>query len=591
MLQKWKDEWNAAPKLRHQSPSTRFWESVTVLHRRRTSVIALFAAMAILVHLVLRFSLRTTSGIYQIPLLATLVFGGIPLVYELARNLLRREFGSDLLAGISIVTSVLLNEYLAGSIVVLMLSGGEALENYALRNASSVLRALAKRMPAMAHQKRDSVIADVALDDIAVGDTLVVYPHDICPVDGTVVDGNGVMNEAFLTGEPFEITKAPGSAVISGAVNGESALTITATHRAIDSRYAKIMEVMRESEQNQPHLRRLGDQLGAIYTPVAVIIAVLAWAVSGEAVRFLAVLVIATPCPLLIAIPVAIIGSISLAARRSIVVKNSAVLEQITKCRTAIFDKTGTLTYGEPKLTEQLIASDFTQKEVLTLAASLELYSRHPLARAILAEAEAEGLHLQQASHVSEPPGQGLRGTVSDRQIQITSRGKLLSQKILGAEHLPPIVGGLECVIAIDGQFAAIFRLRDAPRAEGRSFIQHLGPKHQFQRVMILSGDRESEVRYLAEQVGITEMRAEQSPEQKLAIVRRETAVAKTLYVGDGINDAPAMMAATIGMAVGQNSDVTAEAADVVAMENSLKKVDEFMHISRRMRSITSKAP
>ena len=586
MLQKWKDEWNAAPKLRHQSPSTRFWESVTVLHRRRTSVIALFAATAILVHLVLRFSLRTPSGTYQIPLLATLVFGGIPLVYELARNLLRREFGSDLLAGISIVTSVLLNEYLAGSIVVLMLSGGEALENYALRNASSVLRALAKRMPAIAHQKRDSVIADVALDDIAVGDTLVVYPHDICPVDGTVVDGNGVMNEAFLTGEPFEITKAPGSAVISGAVNGESALTITATHRAIDSRYAKIMEVMRESEQNQPHLRRLGDQLGAIYTPVAVIIAVLAWAVSGEAVRFLAVLVIATPCPLLIAIPVAIIGSISLAARRSIVVKNSAVLEQITKCRTAIFDKTGTLTYGEPKLTEQLIASDFTQKEVLTLAASLELYSRHPLARAILAEAEAEGLHLQQASHVSEPPGQGLRGTVSDRQIQITSRGKLLSQKILGAEHLPPIAGGLECVIVIDGQFAAVFRLRDAPRAEGRSFIQHLGPKHQFQRIMILSGDRESEVRYLAEQVGITEMHAEQSPEQKLAIVRQETAVAKTLYVGDGINDAPAMMAATIGMAVGQNSDVTAEAADVVAMENSLKKVDEFMHISRRMRSI-----
>ena len=207
-----------------------------------------------------------------------LFFGGIPLVYELARNLLRREFGSDLLAGISIVTSVFLNEYLAGAIVVLMLSGGEALENYALRNASSVLRALAKRMPAIAHRKRDSVVSDVALDDIAVGDILVIYPHDISPVDGTVIEGNGVMNEAFLTGEPFEITKAPGSAVISGAVNGESALTITATRRAVDSRYAKIMEVMRESEQNRPHLRRLGDQLGAIYTPVAVSIAVLAWA-------------------------------------------------------------------------------------------------------------------------------------------------------------------------------------------------------------------------------------------------------------------------------------------------------------------------
>jgi heavy metal translocating P-type ATPase len=576
----------SAPKLRHQPPANRFWESVTVLHRRRTSVIALFATAAILVHLVLRFAWRMPPGIYQIPLLATLIFGGVPLVFELARHLLQREFGSDLLAGISIVTSVLLNEYLAGSIVVLMLSGGEALENYALRNASSVLRALAKRMPAIAHRKKDSVITDVALDEIAVGETLVVYPHDICPVDGIVIDGHGVMNEAFLTGEPFEITKAPGSAVISGAVNGESALTIAARRRATDSRYAKIMEVMRESEQNQPHLRRLGDQLGAIYTPVAVTIAVLAWAVSGEAVRFLAVLVIATPCPLLIAIPVAIIGSISLAARRSIVVKNPAVLEQITECRTAIFDKTGTLTYGEPKLTEQVIAPGFAQKEVLRLAASLELYSKHPLARAILTAARAEGLHLQQASHVSEPPGQGLRGTVSDRQIQLTSRGKLISQKISGFEHLPPIAGGLECIIVIDGKFAATFRLHDAPRAEGRSFIQHLGPRHQFQRIMILSGDRESEVRYLADQVGITEIHAEQSPEQKLVIVRQETAIVKTLYVGDGINDAPAMMAATVGMAVGQNSDVTAEAADVLAMENSLKKVDEFMHISRRMRSV-----
>ena len=583
---KYKQLTAGAPKLRHQPPVSRFWESVAILHRRRTSVIAVFAAAAILAHLVLRFVLRAYPVIYQLPLLATLAFGGVPLVYELSRNLLRREFGSDLLAGISIVTSVLLNEYLAGAIVVLMLSGGEALENYALRNASSVLRALAKRMPAFAHRKKDSVIADVALDDIAVGDTLVVYPHDICPVDGTVIEGNGVMNEAFLTGEPFEITKAPGSAVISGAVNGESALTITAARRAVDSRYAKIMEVMRESEQNQPHLRRLGDQLGAFYTPIAVSIAVLAWVVSGEAVRFLAVLVIATPCPLLIAIPVAIIGSISLAARRSIVVKNPAVLEQITKCRTAIFDKTGTLTYGEPKLTEQLMAPGFGQKEVLTLTASLELYSKHPLARAILAAAKEEGIQLRQASRVSEPPGQGLRGTVAGHEIQLTSRGKLLSQDVPGTEYLPPIAGGLECIIVIDGKFAAAFRLRDAPRAEGRSLIQHLGPKHQFQRIMILSGDRESEVLYLAKQVGITEIHAEQSPEQKLAIVRQETAVAKTLYVGDGINDAPAMMAATVGMAVGQNTDVTAEAADVVAMENSLKKVDEFMHISRRMRSI-----
>jgi heavy metal translocating P-type ATPase len=575
-----------APKPAHQPPPSRFFESMAAVWRRKTSVIAAFAGVAILVHLILRFVSHAGPGTHKIPLLATLTIGGTPLLIDLLKKLWKREFGSDLLAGISIVTSVLLGEYLAGSIVVLMLSGGETLENYAVRSASSVLRALAKRMPSVAHRKRDLNISNVALDEIDVGDVLVVYPHEICPVDGTVIAGNGAMNEAFLTGEPFEVTKAPGSTVTSGAVNGESALAITTARRAVDSRYAKIMEVMRESEQNQPHLRRLGDQLGAFYTPAAVAIALLAWAISGEAIRFLAVLVVATPCPLLIAIPVAIIGSISLAARRSIIVKNPVVLEQIAACRTAIFDKTGTLTYGEPSLTEQLLAPGFAQKEVLMLAASLELYSKHPLARAILAQAKMESLQLEQASQVIEPPGQGLRGTVSGHQVQITSRGKLTSQNVSGVEHLPPVAGGLECVVVLDGQFAAAFRLRDAPRAEGHSFIQHLGPQHHFQRIMIISGDRESEVRYLAEEVGIKEVYAEQSPEDKLAIVRRETAAAKTLYVGDGINDAPAMMAATVGMAVGQNSDVTAEAADVVAMENSLKKVDEFMHISRRMRSI-----
>jgi len=519
-------------------------------------------------------------------LLATLVLGGLPLLYDLLRKLLKREFGSDLLGGISIVTSILLGEYLAGSIIVLMLSGGEALESYALRSASSVLAALAKRMPSIAHRKRAAELLDVALAEIAVGDTLVIYPHEICPADGVVIEGHGVIDESYLTGEPFKITKTSGSTVISGAINGESALTIRTTQRAADSRYAKIMEVMRESEAKRPQLQRLGDRLGAIYTPVALAVALLAWAISGEAIRFLAVLVIATPCPLLLAIPIAIIGSISLCARRAIIVKSPVVLEQITECRTAIFDKTGTLTYGEPKLTEQLIATGFDQKEVLTLVASLERYSKHPLARAILDAAKEAGIQLPEATEVGEQPGQGLRGANTGHQLQITSRNKLIAQKVPGANQLPPVAGGLECVVVIDNRYAAALRFRDAPRAESRSFVSHLGPKHHFARVMIVSGDRESEVRYLAEQVGITEIHAQKSPEEKLAIVRQETAKAKTLYVGDGINDAPAMMAATVGMAIGQNSDVTAEAAGVVIMDNSLKKVDEFMHISRRMRFI-----
>lgn len=574
---------NSTPS--EESPTAQKWYSPMRLWKRKPLIIASLCSVGIATHLVLRFALHYAPDIYRIPLLTILLVGGLPMLYELLRKLLKREFGSDLLGGISIITSVFLGEYLAGSIIVLMLAGGEALESYALRSASSVLAALVKRMPSIAHRKR-AEIEDVALSEVAVGDTLVIYPHDTCPVDGIVTEGHGLMDESYLTGEPFQIEKTTGSSVISGAINGESALTIRTTKLAADSRYAKIMEVMRESESQRPNLRRLGDKLGAFYTPIALAVAALAWITSGESVRFLAVLVIATPCPLLIAIPVAIIGSISLCARRAIIVKNPVALEQIAQCRTAIFDKTGTLTYGKPTLVEQLVSPGFAAKDVLTLVASLERYSKHPLSRAIIKEAKSEVLVLPQATEVTEVPGQGLRGTVSGRKVEVTSRNKLTANKTPGADQLPPVVEGLECVVVIDDNYAATFRFHDAPRTDSRPFISHLQPKHDFERVMIVSGDRASEVHYLAATVGITEIYSEQSPEQKLALVRAETAKAKTLYVGDGINDAPAMMAATVGMSIGQNSDVTAEAASVVILDNSLTKVDEFMHISRRMRVI-----
>ncbi len=300
----------------------------------------------------------------------------------------------------------------------------------------------------------------------------------------------------------------------------------------------------------------------------------------------MAVLVVATPCPLLIAIPVAIIGSISLAARRGIIVRDPAVLEQIDTCRTVIFDKTGTLTYGEPRLVEQLVSPDFKAHDVLTLAASLERYSKHPLSEAILLEAQRERLAPSEAEEIREKPGEGLRGKVAGRQVQITSRNKLAAQKPEFIDQLPPLAGGLECVILIDDRYAATYRFRDQPRREGSSFVHHLGPKHQFDRVMLVSGDRESEVRYLANQVGIREVYAEQSPEDKVNIVRRETEKANTLFLGDGINDAPALLAATVGMAFGTGNEITGDAAGAIVMDTSLERVDEFMHISRRMRKI-----
>lgn len=530
-----------------------------------------------------------------VPLWCSLVVGGVPLVGGLLRKLWQREFGSDLLAGISIVVAVILGEYLAGVLVVLMLSGGAALESYAIRSASSVLLALSRRLPLVAHRREGANIREIPVSEIRPGDQLLVFPHESCPVDGVVIEGQGVMDESYLTGEPFQIQKSLGSAVISGAINGELALVIRAEKRAEDSRYAQIMQVMKAAEQDRPHLRRLGDRLGAWYTPVALAVAGMAWLASGDPVRFLSVLVVATPCPLLIAIPVAIIGSISLAAKRAIIVRNPGSLELADTCRTIIFDKTGTLTYGMPNLVNILPGPDRSADWLLAVVASLGRYSKHPLSAAIVRASQERKAAWFPVSQVSEKPGAGMLGHVGSHLIQITSRQKLRAAELAGGTStpgesllalLPPETTGLECVVLIDGRYGGTFQFRDTPRSEGGPFIQHLSPRHRINRTLLVSGDRESEVQYLAKQTGIEHVFSSQSPEQKLAIVREETQKSATIFVGDGINDAPALTAATVGIAFGQHSDVTSQAADVVVLDCSLQKVDEFLHISRRMRQI-----
>ena len=548
----------------------------------KETYIAGLTLVAIALHVVLKYLLHFPALSANAPLFAALLIGGIPLVWELLKKLVRRDFGSDLLAGVSILTAIALREYLVATIVVLMLSGGAALEEFATARASSVLDALARRMPGTAHRQEPSGLVDVKLGDIRIGDQLTVLPHEICPVDGTVLEGHGIMDEAYLTGEPYEISKTPGSMVISGAINGEQALLIRAEKVAEDSRYARIMKVMHDTEQQRPKLRRLGDQLGAWYTPLALAVAVAAALLSREPQRFLAVVVIATPCPLLLAIPTAIIGAISLAACRAIIIKNPAVLEQLEECCTLIFDKTGTLTYGRPRLTEVLCAEGFDRTGVLRFAASVEQYSKHPLASAIVAAAKQEQLDVLSVAHISERPGKGLLANVEDHSVLITGRNKVPAQSL----PLPELSSGLECLIFIDEKYAAAIRFHDAPRRDSASFIQHLQPKHGVRKVILVSGDRESEVKYLAESVGITELHAGKSPEEKVAIVKEETAKARTLFVGDGINDAPALLAATVGVAFGTQNDITTEAADAVVLETALGKIDELMHIGQRMRRI-----
>ena len=563
------------------APADRATRLVVRLWRGRDVLIAAVALTAIFTHLALRY-VAGPSDAADVPLLVALGVGGAVMVPELAWQAAHARFGSDQLAGVSIVASALLGQYLAGAIVVLMLSGGESLQRFAVGRATSALRALASRSPTIAHRNHENTIDDIAVGDVRVGDELSILPHEFCPVDGDVIQGHGAMDESYLTGEPFTIPKGPGSRVLSGALNAESVLIIRATRLATDSRYAQIMRVMQEAEQRRPTLRRIGDQIGVWYTPLALAIALVAWWVTGDAIRFLSVVVVATPCPVLIGIPVAIIGAVSTAARRGIIVKDPAALEQLTLCRTMILDKTGTLTYGRPSLSEELYAPEFTRETVLPAVAAIERYSRHPIAGAIVDAANGRGYALPEVDWIREEPGVGLRAHVRGWTILITGRGHVPAQFNLP----PPASTGLECVIVVNDCYAATFRFLDVARADSLAFVGHLGPKHGFTRVLLVSGDREAEVKRLAEAVSIDRVYAEQSPEQKVEIVRRETDSAKSVFIGDGINDAPALVTATVGIAFGRHSDVTSESARVVIIDSSLSKVDTLMHVSYRLRRV-----
>lgn len=540
------------------------------------------ALLGIVITVISRYVLALPDQIASLPSLSVILLGGSILVGFLVWGMARGEFGSDLLAGISIVTSLFLGEYLAGALVVLMLSGGTALEEYAMRRASSVLDALAKRMPTVAHRRVGVRMEDVPADEVRAGDEVVVLPHELCPVDGVVIDGRSAMDESYLTGEPYRITKAVGSEVISGAVNGEGALVVRASREAKDSRYVKIMMVMDATRQRRPHMRRLADQLGTFYTPVAVCIALLAWYFTGNPQRFLAVLVVATPCPLIIAIPVCIIGAISWSARRGIIIKDPVVLERAHTCKVLITDKTGTLTIGEPTLTE-VVAREFSESEVLQFASSLERYSNHPLAQPVIDAANGRHIVPIEATEVQEIPGQGLRGIVKGREVLITSRrsvGVALPSEFEGASV------GLECLVLVDQRPAGLLRFRDEARPDSKEFVSHLGRHHDFKDVILLSGDRPEEVTYLAQKMNITKVYAGKSPEEKVEIVREATTQAQTMYLGDGINDAPALAASSVGIAFGPRSEITSEAAGAVILEPSLRKVDQLLHISSHMRRV-----
>lgn len=558
--------------------------------KSRDGLTAVAALVAIAIHLILWLGFDLEGWRAHWPLVVIVALGGAPLIISVLRSVVRSKGGADLLAAISIITAVFLGEWLVAAIIVLMLSGGQALEEAATRRASSTLDALARRSPTIAHRLcgETSVddMEDIPVDKIKVGDRIAVLPHELCPVDGEVLAGHGAMDESYLTGEPYVVSKSVGSSVISGAINSDSALTIEATALPQDSRYAKIVGVLRQAEEHRPAMRRLADRLGSWYTLIALSLGGVGWAISGDPLRFLAVVVVATPCPLLIGVPVAIIGAISLAARRGIIIKNPGMLENTSRVKTVMFDKTGTLTYGRPVITAIDVAPGVDEDEVLTLAAAVEHYSRHPLASAIIQAAQDRGLELPAVTEVSERPGHGLTGRVGGHTILLTNRKTTITLDPASTDLVPQTSAGMETAVLIDGHYVALIQLRDEPRASAADFIAHLPGKHDVEKIMIISGDRESEARYLAEKVGIEDVHAGVSPEGKLAIVEEYNQHGPTMFLGDGINDAPAMAAATVGVAMGTGSDITAEAADAVILDSSLERLDDLLHIGARMRRI-----
>ncbi|HBB53169.1 MAG TPA: cadmium-translocating P-type ATPase [Legionellales bacterium] len=510
------------------------------------------------------------------PLYPILIMGGIVQISNILWKFIHGEWGADLLAALALIVGIVLKEYIAATLIVFMLASGQLLEEYATRQASSVLSALLKRMPKTVHLLKNNTLKDIPLESVKIGDIVVVYPFETCPVDGIVIEGHTNMDESYLTGEPYKISKAPGSMVISGALNGENLIHVQATELPKDSRYESIVQVIQDAQSKKPKLKRIADQLGAVFTPIVLIFAGISYFFNHDATRVLAILVTATPCPLLIAIPITIISAISLAAKNSIIIQDPCVLETLPNCQTAIFDKTGTLTLGKPKMSQIHLLSDLNEDEIIQFTASLERYSKHPLAQAILDIAQERHLTLFDASEISEKPGKGLEGKIHGHVIQITSRKHLKDLSVL-----PAIESGLECIILINQKMVASLIFHDEIRHETLAFIAHLKPQHHFKDILIVSGDKSSEVEYLASILNIEKIYAQQTPEQKLEIVNAQRKYGPVVFMGDGINDAPALHAADVGIAFGTHHEISAQSADAVIMESSLGKVDELIHLSQ----------
>jgi heavy metal translocating P-type ATPase len=522
---------------------------------------------------------------------ATTAIGLFPIAWEVLRGIWRREAGVDLIAVLAMVGSLALGEYLAGAVIAFMLSSGRSLEDFADARAHAELSALLARAPRTAHRVVDGGLQSVAIEDVAIGDLLLVKQGEVVPVDGIVEGEMCVLDESALTGESRPVERARGERIRSGAVNAGAAFHIRAIATAADSTYAGIVRLVEQAQREKAPFVRLADRYALVFIPVTLAIAGAAWAVSGEPVRALAVLVVATPCPLILAVPIAIVAGISRAARRGIIVKGGGALETLARGTVLLLDKTGTLTSGAPELADIEAFDGADPDEVLRLAASLDQVSPHVLAGAIVQAARHRGLELGFPTEVHEEGGAGIRGVVEGREVAL---GK--ASFVAGGSEMPrrardvrrrSAMEGSSCVfVAIDGRVAGALVLDDPIRPDTPRVIRTLR-RAGIKRIVMVTGDHPDVAESVGIAIGVDRILSERDPTDKVDAVRAERESGVTIMVGDGVNDAPALAAADVGVAMGaRGATASSEAADVVLAVDRLDRVAEALRIARRSRAI-----
>ena len=514
----------------------------------------------------------------------------LPLSVTLIRDLVHREPGVDIVALLALLGALVVHEYLVGAIIATMYAGGQALEGYASNRAQRELHALLARAPRVAHRYEGETLATVPLDEVRVGDRLLVRTGEVVPTDGLVEGRAAVLDESALTGEAHPVERAPGERVRSGVVNAGPPFELRVTVPAAESTYAGIVRLVEAAQASKAPFVRLADRYALVFVPLALSLAGLAWGVSGHFERALAVLVVATPCPLILAVPVAIVSGISSAARRGIIVKGGGALELLGRAQVLLLDKTGTLTQGRPTVTE-IVAPDHDAAEVLRLAASLDQASQHPLADAIVRAAQGRGLALSFPTEIVETLGRGIRGQVEGRTIAVGRADWVapevpLPAWVWRARRTASYEGLATVFVAIDGQIAGVILLDDPVRVDSSSTLRQLR-RAGIRRIVMVTGDRAETAAAVARVVGVDEVLAERSPAEKVAAVEAEREYGVTVMVGDGINDAPALAAADIGVAMGaRGATASSEAADVVLVVDRLDRLAEALAIARRSRRI-----